>query len=140
MYHLPLPLQYLDSLIYRWWSFDKKIGSLEDPRVRDERVRRTAAETVGDLNDVAHAGWERMLTMPWSLSDAEFVRAARDNVWPRFRALRDEALRDEEVRRAYERMMKEDQANAQSAAPYDQLSPEQKQAAQDYFDSLPQDV
>ncbi|MGQ0643952.1 MAG: AAA family ATPase [Elusimicrobiota bacterium] len=100
---LPLHLQYLDSLLYRWVMREESDADAapRDPRLVDPLVRQAVSRTFD--------GWSRALFTPDSWDrDQNFYDLLSRDIWPEFQGLYEEAMRRERLRRIYERLLKEE--------------------------------
>jgi DNA-binding beta-propeller fold protein YncE/WD40 repeat protein len=131
---LPLHLQFLDTLLYRWAHYDGTSGEAHDPRLRGQRVAEAVRESLGG-DEAPEAGWARIMFSPRDLSDAQLTSAVETRVLPAYRKLYAEALKQEELRRAYERMIRE-----KIMEPAREWTDALQQMVEDYSQGLPDDV
>ncbi len=147
---LPYHLQYLDSLLYRFYNYDSdfddfSIGA-DDPRVKSPRVAEAIVETVGSKinSDDSRPGWAKALLSESGMSSEEMEQAL-GLIWPAYQALYDKALEEEKQRLAILRKLKEEQQKAQQTGQksQDPAQAQQQLQEQDFdqmWDSLPDDV
>jgi len=137
---LPPHLQFLDSLLYRWSRFDGKSVTLKDPRVKNRSVAQSILQSFGSMEDKGATGWGKLMYQPASAEDEELLlQVVTEKIWPIYQKLVEEALHQEELRRAHERMLREDYDRLM-AKQFEQLSQEQLKALEDYFNQLPEEV
>lgn len=120
---LPLHLQYLDSLIYRWVHYDpKQHPELDDPRLKNPIVEEAIRETFGDSKE--KTGWGKILLQSHSLSDEELLHALTETVWPVYHSLYEKAVEEEKLRLTSEQIKQKDI----------------QKSVEDFWNNLPQEL
>ncbi|HRZ86689.1 MAG TPA: HEAT repeat domain-containing protein, partial [bacterium] len=135
---LPLHLQYVDSLLYRFSHFDGRELTIQDPRLKSARVRQAVAATFGGVAKGETAGWGKLMMLPDDEMDDDAIVEAVKNILTEYQKLFEEAVRQEELRRAYQRMIKEDIMKKERE--YEQLLEEEMRQVQEFWDSLPEEA
>ncbi len=135
---LPLHLQFLDTLLYRWSRFDGKSITLEDPRLKNRLVAETVMATFSSRASRG-LGWDKLMFYPQRADDEDFLIKVITKVWPEYEKLYEEALKQEELRRAHARMMQEDHERLMQEQ-FDRLTEQEKKDIENYLNALPQEV
>ncbi|MDP2913810.1 MAG: AAA family ATPase, partial [Candidatus Omnitrophota bacterium] len=129
---LPLHLQYLDSILYRWVFYEKKKGDLTDPRLVNGEVKQALVETQGDAEN---PGWEGLMFHPAQFKDDEIAKIVLNKIMPAYERLYEDAVKESERKAAYDRMIKEEKAERVRKA-FDQLTEEELDAIDRYIGAL----
>lgn len=136
---LPLHLQYLDSLLYRWAHYSRTKKELTDPRLSNARVEAAVRATVGSFQE-KKAGWARVMLDAAFAGGDRFLRTVDEKIWPTYQKLYQEALKNEEAELAATQML-EGEAQNQRQQLNDSLEelmrdPEFQKRLKEYWEGL----
>ncbi|MBF0385069.1 MAG: hypothetical protein HQL27_04275, partial [Candidatus Omnitrophica bacterium] len=101
---LPLHVQYIDSLIYRWYHYGRAgkdglvINNLLDGRIRSPEnslVEAAVFRSAGSLDADEGYGWIYMLFYPDKITDAQLIDIVKNKIWPEYKKLYEIALEEE---------------------------------------------
>jgi len=129
---LPLHLQYIDSILYRWVFYDKKTGKLSDPRLVSEKVASALIDTQGTPEE---PGWEELMFKPGTYNGDTIISVICDKILPAYNNLYEEAAKEAERKAAYERMLKEEKAE-RARKDFDEFTEDQLDAIDKYMGGL----
>jgi MoxR-like ATPase len=131
-----LHLQYLDSLLYRRFYYDPNKGEIKDPRVKDWRVERAIAETLGEIDGHGPIGWARILLSPLAISEDDYIKAVETFIWPVYVKLYEEEIAQRELKSIYLRKEKQDE-QTENLKPFGQLIKEEIESLRGDWQKLP---
>ncbi|MBN2143232.1 MAG: AAA family ATPase, partial [Candidatus Aureabacteria bacterium] len=117
---LPYPIQFLNSILYRM-----VMGEANDPRLKNKKVL--------DAIDRTREHWQALMNgTAWSENaEAEFEKIW-DKIWPEFLELHKLALKEEEERRVYDRLRRDNLKGDEPS--WDDLSDEDKEALREFIE------
>ncbi|MBD3380378.1 MAG: AAA domain-containing protein, partial [Candidatus Omnitrophica bacterium] len=132
----PLHLQYLDTLLYRWSSYDpvKDGRSIpEDPRVKADGPLKEAVRR-------SFEGWSKIMFRVNEFSSYESIyEVIVAEIWPVYSELFEKDIETEKARKMMEQLQR-DGSMRQGEMDPGNMTPEQMRQVEDWFESLPQDV